>query len=781
MSDINKKRVDNFISRSARNRRYRRRIIALLCILSVCVFISVFWQLRETGTALMEDEAGEAVLARLAENEKRVEEASGNKEGDDISDDEDTLSPSEAEYNYESQDDDASLAGQATETEKNDVNMQNGFDEQASRAETVETYNEKNDTEVIRYLAESESGVKVKVEAAEDAFTEEVTLTVSDVANDKAFELVEEGLQSVEDGDRKEVVDAIALDICFINSNGKELEPDPDKYLMVAIELPESTEINEENLCLLHVVDEETIEEIAQVQLEDNELSFEAQAFSIYVVTALGEREKDRIHEWNSFFPGQPHDAEGYTHNEESQPYILMPGESVIISVYLTDEEHANLGYEPGKLRFWSEMVKPSAPNTSDYLTRDYLPEVAITESELPEFMPDSEKANGYKWKCSAKYTAIKEGEIVVYWGDGDKSHCDSGSKFYIEVPSGTEDEKYTKYDHADIEIADGGSYYKTTIVKDSSGNEIRTTINYNSYVTKVIKCYVYDKEKQILCELDTDKYWDFSGEGTQVEFTSKNRSPDFSRTETDSAKFIVDLKCEPITKSVEKYKDGVLVEKLPTEDIKGNSSYTSFEKPNMEYELGHQSVIDAANKCPDHSGLDFNVRYNDGESKEIEPVKAKFEATKKLNGGELRNEAFEFELYDSSNNLIKTARNDALGKVVFDELEYITAGTYTYTIKEKKPLTPDSYKYDEHIAKVTVSVSGDVYGALSTPVVTYSDVDSEKNEFVNEVSYKLPDTGGGGTYPYTFGGLSVLLMALILAREKKAKRLWIIEQSKKP
>ena len=88
-------------------------------------------------------------------------------------------------------------------------------------------------------------------------------------------------------------------------------------------------------------------------------------------------------------------------------------------------------------------------------------------------------------------------------------------------------------------------------------------------------------------------------------------------------------------------------------------------------------------------------------------PAKATITAKKVLNGKELEAGKYEFEL-KKGEEVVDTATNAADGTVTFKEIEFKTAGDYTYTISEKagseKGVTYDTAK---HEVKVKVTDNG--------------------------------------------------------------------------
>ncbi|WP_270204883.1 Spy0128 family protein [Streptococcus anginosus] len=122
-----------------------------------------------------------------------------------------------------------------------------------------------------------------------------------------------------------------------------------------------------------------------------------------------------------------------------------------------------------------------------------------------------------------------------------------------------------------------------------------------------------------------------------------------------------------------------------------------------------------------------FNNTYT------IQATSATFDVTKELTGRKLKAQEFEFELKeDGKPDVLQTAKNDAQGKVRFQVINYDKAGDYHYTITEKNNgLT--GVTYDSSKVKVTVKVTDDGKGKLST-TVTY---DGGKTTFKNTFTPK--------------------------------------------
>ena len=96
-------------------------------------------------------------------------------------------------------------------------------------------------------------------------------------------------------------------------------------------------------------------------------------------------------------------------------------------------------------------------------------------------------------------------------------------------------------------------------------------------------------------------------------------------------------------------------------------------------------------------------------------PAKATITAKKVLEGKALEAGKYEFEL-KKGEEVVETAKNAADGTVTFKEVEFKTAGDYTYTITEKAG-SEKGVDYDKTIHKVTVNVTDNGQGQLVAAV----------------------------------------------------------------
>ena len=407
----------------------------------------------------------------------------------------------------------------------------------------------------------------------------------------------------------------------------------------------------------------------------------------IYVVTALGERDKNTVHE---YLPGLGiagvNDGQ-YVLNSAEAPYILQIGDTVELCIY-ADGSDTNT--------FWSS---PSGALT--------------TVSESYVILEDGTR------KGTKTYRTNQVGDAVIHYGD---------QSFYITVPDPNQTLADFHFDHADIEITDGGYYEVTRTVTDHSGRQVTTRQIFDSYITMVNHCYIYDESKSVIMHYESSDYEAHGTPGeTQYELTSKYRCMNkeekwFKRDEIETAQFDVQLLLKPRTQIVTITNNGTVVSQTET-DISDSSGESDITIPSAVFDMNHRSVIDANNKCPDHSGLDFNLMANVNELMQLEPAFVQPMASKQLTDGTIGENQFRFELLDGNGKLVDRQYCDASGQVTFAEQFFLLPGTYTYTIRETIPSAAvkvdgqtyyNGIFYDTHTETVTVTVTQDAAGNLS-------------------------------------------------------------------
>ena len=126
-------------------------------------------------------------------------------------------------------------------------------------------------------------------------------------------------------------------------------------------------------------------------------------------------------------------------------------------------------------------------------------------------------------------------------------------------------------------------------------------------------------------------------------------------------------------------------------------------------------------------------------------PAKAKISASKILEGAELKNGEFNFQLLDETGKVLQTKQNAADGTVTFDDISYSSedAGkTFHYTIKEVIPESKaKGMTYDEGSIDATVTVTKDDASNTLKASVTYGDKTSFTNKLVTTSIPPTPPT----------------------------------------
>ncbi|MGI6590307.1 MAG: Spy0128 family protein [Eggerthellaceae bacterium] len=109
----------------------------------------------------------------------------------------------------------------------------------------------------------------------------------------------------------------------------------------------------------------------------------------------------------------------------------------------------------------------------------------------------------------------------------------------------------------------------------------------------------------------------------------------------------------------------------------------------------------------------------------EATPVKGHIEATKSLNGRDMKKGEFDFILTDENGETVASGTNDADGKVVMSNIEFTKPGTYKYTLSEVEGNSA-GVEYDPTTYAVTATVTDEGTGALK---LTWTISDEYGNE----------------------------------------------------
>lgn len=552
------------------------------------------------------------------------------------------------------------------------------------------------DETAIKFTAESVSGIKVSASAEQGIFPDGTKMLAADISRDEALEKVSEALGTDD-------IKAVAIDISFISPEGIELEPADSSVVHVEIDLPEEQKLSGSQYSLLHIADSGGAEIVENADVSESGAVFEAESFSIYVVTALGEIEKDELHESLEELTWLPNDN-GYVHNSPYFPYIIQKGDTISIAGYsrLPDKwfyydtnrenEYKNIlipgDYDESQSisvtgsdgnTYYKKVRKYTANKAGDVVIKyqfsqndvkefyvrvleekliDYdflsiyeahnnqnnpieietgdtirlkIPISRVNQDAWFYFPTDNNTSRWMTLESSAdgnyKYATLKAFDNT---GDNVQSvaiYCDGEYKtIYIKVRDAN-----VNLTHADIEIAEGGTYKATKKVSAPDGSYIETITEYEAYVANVNRCDILDSNGSTIQTFFTDDYYRHGNPGdTQYELTSNyikcedpNANPNamkikngdyvylrndknFSLYNTDTALFDIQLLLVPKTETVTKYNASGNIISSSSDDI---SSRDNIFLDSVNFEMDHQSVIDALNKCPTHTGLDFTIK----------------------------------------------------------------------------------------------------------------------------------------------------------------------------
>ena len=124
------------------------------------------------------------------------------------------------------------------------------------------------------------------------------------------------------------------------------------------------------------------------------------------------------------------------------------------------------------------------------------------------------------------------------------------------------------------------------------------------------------------------------------------------------------------------------------------------------------------------------NVTFENG-YEIVRPGTVDFGAAKILDGRDLAEGEFSFELKDADGKVVQTAKNAADGSVAFEPMSFAKAGTYTYTISEVLPtdddpdtegVQDDGVTYDATVFTAVVTVVDNGDGSTSASVAYEND-----------------------------------------------------------
>lgn len=149
-------------------------------------------------------------------------------------------------------------------------------------------------------------------------------------------------------------------------------------------------------------------------------------------------------------------------------------------------------------------------------------------------------------------------------------------------------------------------------------------------------------------------------------------------------------------------------------------------------------------------SGDGEAATFTNSYSHKAAEVSVRFTGRKTLEGRDLKEGEFQFDLKDPDGNILQTVSNGADGTISFKPVEYTKAGTYRYFISEEVPNGTDSTKeagvtYDAAVYPVTVTVTDDGSGELKAEVSGRLNADGSGADFKNTYKAESASVTLGG------------------------------------
>ena len=333
--------------------------------------------------------------------------------------------------------------------------------------------------------------------------------------------------------------------------------------------------------------------------------------YPFYVDAGIGELHKDLIHEYldialHDFYVSH---NDAVVTNPDGVPQYVKNGRDYYMFYYVFSGNSVNV---------------VSYVNADDDIDFDYEGNLDMKNHKI-ETVTSGPKA-GYK-RISADFSVNVElsGGLVRLGND----------TFVIAERNGNDE-----IHHFDLETADGGTFKKIEKVNYKDGYTLVTETIYSTRIDDIHGSKIYDADGELIREIKENEYWLTYPEGsTQFESTSayltndeghlidrNNRIIDdlfrgglaspiivdrhIPLKTVDKVDFDVDILLTPVKRTVREYKrseDGELeLVDTTNEEVLG----TEVERLN-DYILtmSHTQIVDAFNKCPYHSGLDFTIK----------------------------------------------------------------------------------------------------------------------------------------------------------------------------
>ena len=309
------------------------------------------------------------------------------------------------------------------------------------------------------------------------------------------------------------------------------------------------------------------------------------------------------------------------------------------------------------------------------------------------------------------------------------------------------------------------GSITFDNITVDKAGTfnytitETKGTDKTITYSDKTITATVVVVEKDNALVVEQINYSD--GQTVTDTFTNKKEAPKTESTKailqvkklfkegetnlplTDNQfEFVLKDENNKVVETAKNKANGTVTFKELSYTAEGTHTYTITENKGTDPSINYstQTITATVAVKKDNDKLVATVSYSGGDTEKgnaftntktpptpvpptVKPTSAQFKAKKVLaiNGTSnrtLKANEFTFLLKDQAGTLLDTKTNGENGDILFNPVSFNEAGTFTYTIAEQKPATPESaITYDETVHTVTVTVTKDATGQLKAEV----------------------------------------------------------------
>ena len=205
---------------------------------------------------------------------------------------------------------------------------------------------------------------------------------------------------------------------------------------------------------------------------------------------------------------------------------------------------------------------------------------------------------------------------------------------------------------------------------------------------------------------------------------------------------------------------------KIIVEELEAGIYYFVETKAPIGYELSDKEYMFEIKEDKEHIQVEATNKKIKTEI--VSNVKVNIEATKILEGKELSDGMFSFQLLNEEDEVIETVTNDLEGNIKFTPITYSEIGSYKYKIKEINNEIQNVI-YDESIFEVTVNIAKNKESKLIAEIIYEN---GEEVIFNNKyiVREMLPETGDEGAIFYP--SIIILIGVLLLVSDTITRRI---------